>query len=966
MKLKDIDIRTVILLTLTGALLVVGVLNLQARLSHPQVPYDGVVWIDTDAGIVAEKVDPEGPAARAGIRPGDVLAGISLDGGRTFDHITKAGLVQFYLEKMGVGSEGVVSYLVPRQSPFGGASQWAADLEKLPPEPQRLWRDVYLALIGLVYLIVGLYVLIRPRHVTHTVHFYLICLSAFVVYFYSATRELNRLDWVVVFADNIALILLAPLFLHFCAVFPQKRKIIERRPWVAALIYAPAVVMLILEIGLPSFLHPSVTAALKWRRALDVSAIYIQFPLCFLGGGLMLVYTFLRAQTPMLKQQMKWVVWGLASIIPFSAFLVYSYFVKTTPPPIIEALATGPLILIPLSFGYSIVRYRLMDVDVIVRRGFVHLTTTAVTAGVYMIVLITVSHYVSQPWVTQTMIVVGTLLIAMLFAPLKNYVQVRIDRLFYGERYSARVGVTEFARMLSTMTALEPLLKKVSQRLRAMLLVDRLAIFVRDETSPSGYRVAHVEGMPEPLHPSPAFAEFIRVQGDGHQIISLDEGERPPAFAFGLGGLRYFVPCVVRDHTIAVIGLGRAEGGELLSSEDIELLRAIAPYIAIAVENSMLYRDQAARAEELAHLKEFNESIIESINVGILAVDPRGIITTWNSAIEELLEINRAEAIGKPIDQVLEQQLVKALRTVTGESGWAVPDPRNLYKFRSTSGDQEIILNVTVTPFETKEGQSVGSLIVLEDTTQRHQLEQQLQQSEKLSSIGLLAAGVAHEVNTPLTGISSYAQMLLKQLPSTDPRVKVLQKIQEQAGRASTIVSNLLNFSRTDATEFVEVDVHRIVDDTLDLVEPQLRGMRLNIVKQYGEDLPRIVGNPTKLQQVFMNLILNARDAMPKGGTLTIETYQSDSMVGIDIVDTGAGIPPEHIRRIYDPFFTTKQIGRGTGLGLAISYGIIREHAGDISVESQVGQGTRFSIYLPISRQARAARFGGLRLASGD
>jgi hypothetical protein len=947
------------------------------------------VWVDAEQGVAATVVDPEGPAASAGVRSGDVLTGISLDGGYTFDSITEANLVQFYLDQAGVGSS-TVSYLIQRHSPFGGTSQWAADLEKIVPEPQKLWRGIYLALVGLVYLIVGLYVLIRQRRASHTIHFYLICLSAFVVYFFSLTRELDRLDWVVFYADTMALILLAPLFLHFCAVFPEKRKTLQRHRWLAALVYVPAVVMLVLEIGLSTFLKLSSTQVREWRVALDLIEEKIQFPVCFLGGAALLLYTFLKAQTPMLKQQMKWVVCGLGGIVPFTGFLIYTHFARTTAPPIVEALAIGPLLLIPLSFGYSIVRYRLMDVDVIMRRSFVHLTTTAAMAGLYIIVLVAVSDFVAQvapPWVTQTMVVVGTLLVAMLFAPLKNYIQVRIDRLFYGERYRARVGVTEFARMLSTMTALEPLLQKVSQRLQAMLLVDRIALFVRDEAEPSGYRVAHVEGIEEPLPLPASFAEFVHAQGNGHQIISLDESDRyerhgdtgtrghgedeplaasPTRPLAPSPDLRYFVPCVVRDHTIAVIGLGRTREGELLSSEDIELLRTIAPYIAIAIENSTLYREQAERAKELASLKEFNESIIESINVGILAVDPQGIITTWNSALEELLEIDRARVIGKPVHQVFEPQLVRALRNVIGGSGWAVSDPRTIYKFRTVAGHKELMVNVTVTPFEMKEGLKVGSLIVVEDITQRQQLEAQLQQSEKLSSIGLLAAGVAHEVNTPLTGISSYAQMLLKQLPKTDPRYKLLEKIEDQAERASTIVNNLLNFSRTDATEFVHVDIHKILDDTLQLVEPQLRGMRLSIVKRYGADLPGVAGNATKLQQVFMNLILNARDAMPGGGTLTIETYLSDSMVGIDIVDTGVGIPPEHIRRIYDPFFTTKGTGRGTGLGLAISYGIIREHAGDINVESQVGRGTRFSIYLPFKRQAQVARRAGLRLASGD
>jgi hypothetical protein len=144
-----------------------------------------------------------------------------------------------------------------------------------------------------------------------------------------------------------------------------------------------------------------------------------------------------------------------------------------------------------------------------------------------------------------------------------------------------------------------------------------------------------------------------------------------------------------------------------------------------------------------------------------------------------------------------------------------------------------------------------------------------------------------------------------------------------------------------------ELDIRRVLEDTLQLLEPQLRNTRIEVVKRYAEELPPVLGDAPKLQQVFMNLILNARDAMPEGGRLTLTTYLSDGHVCVDVEDTGVGIPPEHIARIYDPFFTTKGVGRGTGLGLALSYGIVQEHAGRILVESQVGRGTRFTIALP-------------------
>jgi signal transduction histidine kinase len=238
-------------------------------------------------------------------------------------------------------------------------------------------------------------------------------------------------------------------------------------------------------------------------------------------------------------------------------------------------------------------------------------------------------------------------------------------------------------------------------------------------------------------------------------------------------------------------------------------------------------------------------------------------------------------------------------------------------------------------------------------------LESQLSQAEKLSSIGLLAAGVAHEVNTPLAVISSYAQMLAKQVHGDDRQSALLEKITKQTFRASEIVNSLLNFSRTSGTEFTDVDLNRVIKDTLTLLEHQFKTARISVQQELYPELPVIHGNTGKLQQVFLNLFLNAKDAMPGGGTLTISTVNGHH-VQVKVTDTGTGIAQEHIHRIYDPFFTTKNKPKtghsgGTGLGLSVTYGIIQEHAGKIRVDSAPGHGTTFIMEFPMIRKAVSA-----------
>jgi PAS domain S-box-containing protein len=385
----------------------------------------------------------------------------------------------------------------------------------------------------------------------------------------------------------------------------------------------------------------------------------------------------------------------------------------------------------------------------------------------------------------------------------------------------------------------------------------------------------------------------------------------------------------------------------------LEILRTVSGYVAVAIENSLLYQEQAERAAELELLKEFNESIVESINVGLLAVDSTGRVTGCNSALEGMMGVGRDDALGRRVEELFAEDFAETLAQVLGGAGWELSELRNIYKLHTaTLTGRALILNIAIAPLRRAEtAEHTGALVVLEDVTGRVRLEEQLQQREKLSSIGLLAAGVAHEINTPLTGVSSYTQMLLGMFATHDPKHKLLEKIHRQTERATGIINNLLNFSRTgNVTEFGDVDLNHVLDDTLQLLEPQLRQSQVEIAREYEDDLPRVFGNAGKLQQVFTNLLLNARDALPAGGRITLRTAIDGDTVSVHIADTGIGIAPENVARIYDPFYTTKGVGRGTGLGLAVSYGIVQEHSGHISVESAPGRGTTFHITLPTAR----------------
>jgi signal transduction histidine kinase len=318
--------------------------------------------------------------------------------------------------------------------------------------------------------------------------------------------------------------------------------------------------------------------------------------------------------------------------------------------------------------------------------------------------------------------------------------------------------------------------------------------------------------------------------------------------------------------------------------------------------------------------------------------------------LEQLYGITRSAAVGCALNDLFDAAFVEAVRATRRDTPEGATLSRVPVLARGNRAGQTLIVNAAVVPLRAEDGQATsiaGTIVIVEDVTARVQLEEQLRLSEKMASIGLLAAGVAHEVNTPLTGISSFTQMLLEGADPQDPRTRLLEKIERQTFRAAKIVNGLLTLSRPTSGDRSSFDINVVITDVLSLLEHQFETHRIRVRRDLSETPVVVLGLEHKLQQVFLNLFLNARDAMPKGGWLSIATRTDGNRSIAEVSDTGSGIPSEYLARIYDPFFTTKAIGQGTGLGLSITYGIVREHEGTIECESGIGQGTRFLLSFP-------------------
>ncbi len=955
-------VQATLLALATAALLVLAVFNILQERQFQQ-PYDGVWWREVAGGLQAEKVLPDMAGERAGIQTGDLLTGVSDTPTAPVTAVLRISDLERELYR--TGSYVQVYYIITRDGIPLDTSV------KVIPEPLDRGLNQGLRLIGLIYLIIGFYVLFRRWGAPRATHFYLFCLVSFAWYALKYTGQLDMLDWTVFWTNVVAESLQPALFLHFALSFPEERFKNIRRRWLLPLVYAPGAGLL--GLWLLAINQWQATGLLKHRLDQTATAYDAAF---YVLVALLFLRSYGRADSPLLRQQLKWLTRGtLLAVLPFTLFYAIPFLFDLNPPRLLTNLAGLSLIFLPLTFSWAIVRYRLMDTDLIFKRGVAYTLATGLIAGGYfgIIALIAlVAHQRMPETIREWALVIAILATAAVFDPLKRRIQGWVDRAFDRHRYDYRKALVEFGRGLSSETDLRALLHSIVEKLPSTLLVARVAVFLTAESG--GLRLAASHGLPDEVSAAQnnlalGFLNFDRAKDHSHIFIEnaqaalhLPEDQRRTA---ALLDLNYYLPCRIAlgghpegdesaGHTIAVIGLGRTLGGDFLSSEDVELLESLASYIGIALQNASLYARLGEKIAEFERLKEFNENIVESINVGIIAIDLNDRIESWNAQMEAMYALSRAEAIGQPLGAVFPAEFIEALEGFRSDQG-----VHNLYKFRFTTraGEQRTV-NIAIAPLLSRDFIPVGRIILVDDITERVALETQLAQADKLSSIGLLAAGVAHEINTPLAVIASYAQMLAKQMKGDarlDTRLgPVLDKITQQSFRAAEIANGLLNFSRTSTTEFRPTDLNQVIHDTLSLLEHQFKTAQILVDLDLADELPPIHGNPGKLQQVFLNLLLNAKDAMPGGGRLRVATLVNGHVEAL-ISDSGSGIAPEHLKRIYDPFFTTKIMPgdkRGTGLGLSVSYGIIQEHAGKIHVESAVGAGTTFHLEFPLLRNS--------------
>ena len=373
--------------------------------------------------------------------------------------------------------------------------------------------------------------------------------------------------------------------------------------------------------------------------------------------------------------------------------------------------------------------------------------------------------------------------------------------------------------------------------------------------------------------------------------------------------------------------------------------------------------DQTNRRQMEKDLQEANDflnNVIRSSPNAILGADMKGNIFMWNKSAEEILGYRADEVIGKMnIRKIYPKGMAKKVMKMMRGPEYGGPGKLRAYPMRHMRKDGKVIEgSLSAAIIYDAQGRAIASVGIFVDLRETMEMErrlretqEQLLQSEKLAAMGRLISQIAHELNNPLYGIMNTLELLKTEVSPENKRRRVLDMALSETVRLSELLRKMLSFSRADEEEKQPVDVNTILDEILLLMATQLRENSIRIRRSFEDHLGKVYASKNQLRQIFLNLITNAREAMPEGGNLTVKTISKGEWIHIELSDTGSGIREEDLDKIFDAFFTTKDSVKGVGLGLSVCYGFVKDHGGNLRVLSKVGEGTTFTIVLPIYKE---------------
>lgn len=801
-----------------------------------------------------------------------------------------------------------------------------------PPGIDVDWPFLATAAIAIAYLAVGGFALARRREPPGLL-FFLWCLLSAALFLISPGRQFDPLDKIGYGFDQVARIFLPAVTLHLFFVFPKPLSVVAGQRHRIALVYAPAVALLVLHADL-------IVAGGRWFGQGDLAGAILRLDrwelvhmvIAGLGAAAILGFRALTETTWEPRRQLLWIAVGIgAGYLPFAVLYVLPSFFGRPIPEWRAFVSVALLGFIPIAFGYAYLRYRLADIGILIRGGVSTALTLFVGVIGFSLVNLVLRDAMADAAELPRNLVSFTagLAIAGLMVPTRRTIRDSIERLQYGNRMSIRRELAEFSGRLT---------EEDSHDLASQLL-NRVALDL-DLTPAELFLVEgrKLQAVGDWTSDRINVADLDDVWGLDHVSLApmglADEAGATEARLFG-AGFRNLFPLVSRGEPVGLFVCGHHSGEIPLNSDDIDLLRAVFDQAALALDNARLFHTVEEQLEEVSRMQEFTHSILESSPAGIAVLDRDGRIRSANRSLAAIFTRTPKELEGMHLGDLLE---VDDLR------------PGMIFEAQVPRADgSTAYLQLSTAELADQAARESLTVLLVQDVTERVEMEHALQERERLASLGMLAAGVAHEVNTPITGISSYAQMLLQDTDPSDPHYPLLKKVEQQTFRASRIVNNLLSLSRGRSGDDARVDLCQVLRDCADLLKERRVAAQVSLDTDRLPTELEVHGNEGELSQVFTNLMVNAIDAMSDdGGTLTIHAGAEDGHARVVVADTGPGIPREIQPKIFQPFFSTKTDRGGTGLGLSISYNIVERHGGDIRFATRAG-GTQFTVELPLA-----------------
>ena len=795
-----------------------------------------------------------------------------------------------------------------------------------------------LAAIGILYLLIGLYTVFKDRQLEARL-FYFWCVASLALYVLSPPlRPRDFTDELTFLVDQLARTLLPALTLHLFLVFPKR--LIETRSLsrVIPLLYLPAAVLIGFHIdqiyGGQRLFGELSASRIAWVERFEIYFLVASALL----GVLLLIYRFGQKPDWENRRQVQWILFGmLGGYVPFLVLFVIPWSLELSWPDWTTVAGVLPLALVPLAFAWAILKYKLLDIGVILRDSIAYSLTILVGLFGFSLINVAIRQGVAtdQSLIRNLLTFAAGVVIAGVLAPTRTAISSSLERVQFRGSLGPRRALSSLGQEIVHERDLDSLCSLLIDRL-ADGLVTRANLFLAQ--GGAMVPVEMREGLPRELSFDAFGQNFWSRDVESISAVHLPSEEATAQQRLFSAGYRYAFPLVVRDLRVGVALVSYKFDDEPLSSEDLDLARGLLNQAALAIENAQLLEEVHRRLLEVSRLEEHKEGILESSPAGIAVLDACDEIVSANHAFAVIVGVPRREVAGKQLTEWLPVS--------------PLPSPEDGVmdvSFSLLSGEERH-LQMSLASYQRGEHAEGLRVLVLQDITERVAMEHELQEKERLASLGMLAAGVAHEVNTPLTGISSYAQLMLSDVDPDNPHYEILKKMERQTFRAAQIVNNLLEFARNRRDAMVPVHLDAVLEECVQLLAERAASAEVEIVWERPASPLVVLGQEGELHQVFTNLVVNALDAMgTTGGQFTLVAEELEHRIRVRVSDTGPGIPSGRVERVFQPFFSSKLSQGGSGLGLAITANIIRRHAGEIRVENHDEgiKGCTFTVELP-------------------